>query len=362
MRACLLAVAAIAGAGSTGTGTGVAQAAATPPYPPSTHITGMSFRWETYRRLAPGSDNWPLTWSADGHQYTSFGDGGGFGGTGTRGRVSLGFARVEGNASDYSGRNVWGGVGAEVPATFTGKSYGLLAIGTDLYMWRCGAGSNRTAYRFQQLYKSTDSAKTWRAANWQFPGSLTFYCPTFLQFGQGYAGARDDYAYMYAAERNSDAWEVHAPGRVMLMRAPKNRLMDRAAYRFFAGRDARGAPRWSANIAERAPVFEDPNGARLPSAIYNTGLRRYLLTTTFAPRGAGNIAISDAPEPWGPWTTVLYQEGWGSGHISASTFFSNFSPKWWSDAGKGFVAVFTGSGQIDTWNSVEGDFTVPVAP
>ena len=34
--------------------------------------------------LAPGSDIWPLTWAADGHQYTTFGDGGGFGGTDQR--------------------------------------------------------------------------------------------------------------------------------------------------------------------------------------------------------------------------------------------------------------------------------------
>jgi len=328
----------------------------TPPYPPSARIAQVTIDWGTHERLAPGSDNWPLTWSADGHQYTSFGDGGGFGGTGTRGRVSLGFARVEGGASDFRGRNVWGGVGAEAPAGFTGKSRGILAIGADLYMWRCGAGSNKAAYEFQRIYKSTDNGRTWRAASWQFPGTLTFFCPAFLQYGQGYAGARDGHVYMYSTERDGGEWEVPVPGRVTLMRAPKGRLMDRAAYRFFAGRGADGAPRWSADVAEREPVFEDPNGARLPSAIYNPGLRRYFLATNFAPRGAGNMAVFDAPEPWGPWTTVLYDRAFGSGRIDPGVFYMNFAPKWWSDGGRGFVLVFTGGGSVDSWNSVRGRF------
>jgi hypothetical protein len=333
-------------------------AAAEPLYPDSTAVPGISFRWDTHRQLAPGSDNWPLTWSADGHQYTSFGDGGGFEGNETTGRVSLGFARIEGSADSYRGVNVWGGARTETAAKFNGKSRGVLAVGTDLYMWRCGAGSTDANFEFQQLYKSTDDARTWQAANWQFPGSLTFYCPTFLQFGQGYAGARDGYVYMYAAERNSDVWEVHTPGRVSLMRAPKDRLMERAAYEFFAGQDpSSGAPRWSDSVAERAPVLEDSNGARLPSAIYNPGLRRYFLLVGRAPRFSGNVSIFDAPEPWGPWTTVLYEDAWGRGHVDPSTFFLNFSPKWWGDGGKSFVLAFTGGGDLDSWNTVEGSFT-----
>src|SRR5262245_60691408 len=67
-----------------------ASQAAASPYPPSPVITGVTFRDETARTLAPGSDIWPLTWAADGHQYTLFGDGGGFGGDNRDGRVSLG--------------------------------------------------------------------------------------------------------------------------------------------------------------------------------------------------------------------------------------------------------------------------------
>ena len=60
------------------------------PYPKSQVISDISLDWSTYERRAPGSDNWPITWADDNNQYTSWGDGGGFGGSNTEGRVSLG--------------------------------------------------------------------------------------------------------------------------------------------------------------------------------------------------------------------------------------------------------------------------------
>lgn len=359
-KTCGMAVAILAAATAPASWTGVAAATAGAPYPASTAVPGISFDWGSYRRLAPGSDNWPLTWSADGNQYTSFGDGGGFGGSDVKGRVSLGFGRIEGTAESYRGRNLWGGVSAATSAKFTGKSYGVLAIGEVLYSWRCGAGSTDTAFDFQQIHRSENNGVTWRPASWQFPRSVPFYCPSFVQYGQGYQGARDGYVYMHASERDNEAWEVHTPGRLMLMRAPKDRLMDRAAYEFFAGQDASGRPRWSAMVDDRQAVFTDPNGARLPAVVYNAGLNRYLLTAEQAPKGSSNIGIFDAPEPWGPWTTVLYERGWGRGEIDTTAFYYNFSPKWWSNGGRDFVLVFTGSGQLDAWNSVQGSFTAGV--
>src|SRR3990172_7044079 len=41
------------------------------PYPPSQVITGVSFDWSSREQMASGSDNWPVTWAADGHQYTT---------------------------------------------------------------------------------------------------------------------------------------------------------------------------------------------------------------------------------------------------------------------------------------------------
>lgn len=80
------------------------------PYPPSPVIKEVKFLWSTHERFAQGSDNWQLTWADDNHQYAPWGDGGGFGGTNSDGRVSLGVARVEGPWNDYQGFNVWGGI------------------------------------------------------------------------------------------------------------------------------------------------------------------------------------------------------------------------------------------------------------
>ena len=113
-----------------------ADVGAGPPYQRSTYITGVQFNWGTHRQFARGSDNWPITWADDDNQYASWGDGGGFGGSNSDGRVSLGFARITGGEADYQGKNVWGGKGAENPAQFSGKSYGIVSIGGVLYMWR----------------------------------------------------------------------------------------------------------------------------------------------------------------------------------------------------------------------------------
>jgi len=86
------------------------------PYPPSSVITDMSLDWSTHRRQAIGSDNWQLTWAQDDHQYGAWGDGGGFGGTNSNGRVGLGFGRIEGDWDNYRGFNVWGGKNPENPA------------------------------------------------------------------------------------------------------------------------------------------------------------------------------------------------------------------------------------------------------
>ena len=83
-----------------------------PPYAPGPVIAKMTFDWSTHRRAAQGSDNWQLTWAADGHQYGAWGDGGGFGGTNSDGRVSLGVARIEGPWDAFTGVNVRGGKNA----------------------------------------------------------------------------------------------------------------------------------------------------------------------------------------------------------------------------------------------------------
>ena len=338
------------------------------PYPPSPRITKVSFDWSTHKRLAPGSDNWPVTWAEDGHQYTSWGDGGGFGGTNSSGRVSLGFARIEGGAADHRGLNVWGGKDPEHPATFGGKSYGILCVGGDLYAW-VGPGSGTASYTEARLYRSRDHGATWTGASWTFVKSDGLIMPAILNFGRNYAGAPDGFVYHYFIhlQGNPSALAVHTPGRIDLARAPKDRLMDRSAYEFFSGLDDKGQPAWTGNPSGRRPVFQDPAGVGWNVSVsYNAGLGRYLLCTEHTRTFQGRLGMFDAPEPWGPWTTVWYASGggdlFGAGRIETSTFFWNFSNKWLSADGKDFVLLFTGIGSNDSFNTVQGSFSASEEP
>ena len=82
---------------------------------------------------------------------------------------------------------------------------------------------------------------------------------------------------------------------------------------------------------------------------------RYLLFTNHTEFAGGNLGVFDAPEPWGPWTTVEYSRAWpAGGEVAPSAFYWNISPKWLDEQDESFVLVFTGIGENDAWNSVAG--------
>jgi hypothetical protein len=98
-------------------------------------VESIAWNWETLVTAAPGSDLWPVTWGPDDHLYAAWGDGGGFGGTDSDGRVALGFARIEGNPENWHGVNVNGGKNPEHPASFPrkGKTTGVAFVDGVLY-------------------------------------------------------------------------------------------------------------------------------------------------------------------------------------------------------------------------------------
>jgi hypothetical protein len=145
-------------------------------------------------------------------------------------------------------------------------------------------------------------------------------------------------------------------------------ITSKSSYEYFNGRDGNGHPVWSNDINAKQPVFEDPNGVGWNLAVsYNAGLERYILTTEHTNSRQGNLGIFDAPEPWGPWTTVAYMNRSDGTHfahdfssVPETTFSWNFSNKWLSEDGKAFTIVFTGTGDNDSWNSVRGRFEAAV--
>jgi len=140
------------------------------------------------------------------------------------------------------------------------------------------------------------------------------------------------------------------------MRAPRDVLMDRDAWEFFAGAPD-GRPVWASALDRAKPAFEDrTNGVMRTSALYNAALGRYFLATEHTAVDRGNIGIYEAPTPWGPWRTVLFESGFGAPHVEPNTFFWAFSPKWLGPDGTDFVLVFTGRDSNDSWNTVRGRF------
>ncbi|MFW6370660.1 MAG: hypothetical protein ACOC10_05570 [Bacteroidota bacterium] len=191
--------------------------------------------------------------------------------------------------------------------------------------------------------------------------------PTLCNFDKNYTNARDEYVYSYLIRFQSyegpddyedkvDWLNCQKPGYIDLARVHKDSIMFREGYTFFAGL-TNGSPTWTNDIHKRAPVFENPAGVGwCINVSYNPGLKRYLLTTEHTETHRGNIGIFDAPEPWGPWTTVLYEKDWGDGHVPLNTFYWNFSNKWLSQDGKTFSLIFTGRKENDSFNMIRGKF------
>ena len=136
--------------------------------------------------------------------------------------------------------------------------------------------------------------------------------------------------YIYAPEIKTLEWPaIHVPGELALLRVPSDALEDLDAYEYFAGLDGTGAPTWSKDVSERAPAWSDPiNGVMHPTAFYNPGLRRYILTIEHTERSKGNVAMYEAPEPWGPWSTVLLDTSFGRWRIWDNTFMWVVPTKW----------------------------------
>jgi hypothetical protein len=337
------------------------------PYPPSPVIKGVEFDWSTHIRRAPGSDNWPVTWADDDLQYTVWGDGGGFGGTNNMGRSSIGVASIEGSWNDFKAQNIWGGFNSPVCHNITGKSYGIICIDSILYMWLGMMETEKEPFGEVKIAWSQDHGRSWQFTDWTFTKKQGLMMPTFCNYGKNYEEANNEYVYSYFIRFQSyegpDNYEDKAnylncqkPGIIYLARVPVDQIRDCKAYTFFAG-IKNDKPRWTRDINEKLPVFRNEKGVGwCMSVIYNRGIERYLLVTEHNETHRGNISIFDAPDPWGPWTTVLYQTDWGKGYIPLNTFYWNFSNRWTSKDGENFSLIFSGRKENDSFNMIRGKF------
>lgn len=301
-----------------------------PPYPPSSVITGIEWApVKSIERRAKGGDNWPITWGDDDQLYTAYGDGRGFEPFVEK-KLSLGLCRVTGGPGDFHGFNLRS---RDIERTGGGasgaKASGILMVDGVLYLLVRNTGNAQLAW-------SRDRGQTWTWAEWKFTSS--FGCPTFLNYGRNYADARD--SFVFVVSHDNDSAYKPADGMV-LARVPRTAISQRSQYEFFAGLNADSEPAWTADITQRQPVMTHPGRCYRSGLSYNASLKRYLWCQTIPggdTRFAGGFAIYDAPEPWGPWTTVFFTEEWDVGPGETSSI----PTKWISSDGSDIHLVFSG--------------------
>ncbi|MBZ0254908.1 DUF4185 domain-containing protein, partial [bacterium] len=322
------------------------KASAALPYPNSTLV--KSIQWApvdaiTYQ--AQGSDNWPLTWADDDNQYTAYGDGWGFESK-VKNKLSMGFARISGAPNDYTATNIRSKDEQTGQGRLGRKASSLLCVNGVLYAWARNAN-----YKGQQstLAWSVDYAKNWTWADWVWE---EFGYPVFVNFGKNYSGLPDDlqgYAYFYSPD-SPDAY--NETDSVILARAPLDTLTKMSAYEFYVGQDGGGNPIWNKDSKKRSSVFDFPGGCNRLDVTYNAGLQRFMMTMRSRKQSGGlnQFSIYDAPNLWGPWTTIYYTETWDENGKQLELSDDNkhwgevahIPSKWISEDGLGFYLVFAG--------------------
>lgn len=304
------------------------RASAKPNYPDSSVFAGID--WDDKNniiRLANGSDNWPVTWAADGNLYGAGGDGPGCGGS----RKSLWISRFTGDPPDISCSNIIA-LEDDISGRRGKKGSGILSVDGILYLLIRNADRDGHGC---ELQSSTDNGRSW-SHKWTM--NQFGYC-TFLNFGKDYSGARDNYVYIYSHD-NRDAYV--AADRFILMRVPKNNIAEDSDYEFFSG--TAGNPSWSSNAGDRRAVFVHDNNALRSGISYHAPSGRYLWWQQNGKNGpdtryGGGFGIYDAPEPWGPWSIVYYTDNWDTGPGDTGAFAS----KWMSSDGQTAWLVFSGN-------------------
>jgi hypothetical protein len=312
------------------------QSAGMFPYPPSAVITNLIWDADIVRLGGErAGDNWPLTWGDDDLLYTSLGDGNGFSAAPIN--YTLAFATVAGEPPTHRAQDFLSNIDTPVGWGHDGiKASGMLMVAGTLYLFvrNYKVGDD---WHHARLARSADHGRTWIWADWHF--SETLGCPEFVQFGRNYAGARDAYVYI-VSQAGNDAYAFDP--EIVMARVPQGQVAERRRYEFYAGLDAQGNPLWSADIARRKAIFYDPRGTQRIGLTYNAAIRRYILVAAHRD-GSGSthtpaLGVFDAPEPWGPWTTVYDSDRWSDGWM----IHHKFPTKWMSRDGRSMWLAFSG--------------------
>ncbi len=296
-------------------------------------------------------DLWPMSWADDGKLYAAVGDGTGFNQEKDLYTLCMAF-EVDPERNCFAGRDL-------APGTFRNlgsygdlpnyKPTGMFAANGKLYLfiqdlspqWRIGIAKNA------KLLVSCDSGDSWEDIGVLFPDKFT--TPTFLQAGQGYSDAEDDYAYLYSPKYN---W--FEEDELFLARVPMSQIDNRDAYEFFCGKQVE---KWTGDIADMRPVFHcAPKYVQQCEVVYIKPLKRYIMvqwrlgTKECNPNNDhySELYLLESPRPWGPWSLFHYDKNWGVNSLDYR-YCGRIPTNLISDDGLTFYLQYSG------WSPVENE-------
>ncbi len=322
--------------------------------PKSNVIAG--FEWTGDRLSYPDAgvrgDSYPMTWGADDEIYTSAGDP-----NWGESPDGLDVERFSGGPTDYKITQInpmndyrgWGGNGP--------KPSGMICVDDILYLAVQNIRGNQRAPHSLISQHGSDAHIIYAVRNnggwgvglWtpafgniaapMFPGNM-FGGPAFINFGKNNANARDEYVYAVS----SDQWDNGS--NLRLGRVPKGSIPHREAWEWVCAFGPSGEPAWSPHLDAAVPILSLHRWLGIPEMLYLASIGRYLLLTwrlhkDFSGDDGTDLIILDAPEPWGPFSLVHFEEYW------EGKAFNPYCPriplKWINTNGIGGWMQFSGS-------------------
>ncbi|MGK7397303.1 MAG: hypothetical protein ACNS62_22190 [Candidatus Cyclobacteriaceae bacterium M3_2C_046] len=329
------------------------------PYPPSNYFEGVSWDTTSIKQFGQGSDQWPMTWAADGNMYAAWGDGWGWNADKeAMDKKSIGISRIKGAWGDLAAEDLWG----EGPGSQFGKPEALIAFENKIYMFWTSGDSKYEHDSYAAV--SEDSGKNWHLIHkkvfWYAPSG--FRVRGIAQYGKDYQDAKDDYLYIYfGMNRHPD---------IFLARVQKEKIFDGLAYEWFRYRKPDGSARWTRDFSHKAVVFQDNNAyAWHLSIVYHPKYDKIILAKPHFDKdddpdqiriyetGINGLGIFDAPTPWGPWTSVYYNDSFYDGLIK----FNYVIPaKFLNKESDSFILGWSGWPEYDNITFIKGKFIINV--
>jgi hypothetical protein len=348
-------------------------------------VRGVVRREETTLRLGGVGDNWHMSWAADDRQLVSLCDGFGWDAPPAPFYSSRVLAITgEPENAGFDDIPAYPDLSYDVRRPDTWNRYygfGILALDNSIYHF---LSTPTVAFdlvdavepRFvgAKLIYSADNGRTWSNQDGSSPvdweawserskENMVFFeepqeafsLLTVLQMGRNYEANTDGYVYVYAPNGNTDG----TMNELVMFRVPKDRILDRSAYQYFASRSPDGRAIWTKEIGGRGVVHVFPSGwvntalhpyAWQPSVAYNEALGIYMMASWgmgCAPDGTwfgkpSYLGLWAAVNPWGPWVQFHEETAWvPAGDSAARAYQPQIAPKWIAKDGKSFWLVWT---------------------